>query len=85
MSKKNKKVKVVRLNLAWLYILLVGGIFVLMFRDNSRSNPQKTEWAKVQEMILEGDVKEVNFIRNEYKGMVTLKNERLEKYKEDLT
>ncbi len=83
MSKKNKKVKVVRLNLAWLYILLVGGIFVLMFRDNSRSNPQKTEWAKVQEMILEGDVKEVNFIRNEYKGMVTLKNERLEKYKED--
>ena len=83
MSKKNKKVKVVRLNLAWLYILLVGGIFVLMFRDNSRSNPQITEWAKVQEMILEGDVKEVNFIRNEYKGLVTLKNERLEKYKDD--
>ncbi|MGM9788325.1 MAG: ATP-dependent zinc metalloprotease FtsH [Candidatus Cryptobacteroides sp.] len=83
MSDKKKKVKVVRLNLAWLYILLIGGIFVLMFRDNSRANPQKAEWAKVQEMILEGDVKEVNFIRNEYKGMVTLKSERLEKYKDD--
>lgn len=77
---KKKKVKVVRLNLSWLYLLLVGGIFYLLFKDGAAANPQKTEWATVREMALAGDVKEVDFVRNEYKGLVTLKGESLEKY-----
>lgn len=80
---KKKKVKVVRLNLSWLYLLLVGGIFYLLFKDGAAANPQKTEWATVREMALAGDVKEVDFIRNEYKGLVTLKGESLEKYASD--
>ena len=80
---KKKKVKVVRLNLSWLYLLLVGGIFYLLFKDGAAANPQKTEWATVREMALAGDVKEVDFVRNEYKGLVTLKGERLEKYASD--
>jgi len=78
-----KKVKVVRLNLSWLYLLLVGGIFYLLFKDGAAANPQKTEWATVREMALAGDVKEVDFVRNEYKGLVTLKGESLEKYASD--
>ncbi len=81
--KKKKKVKVVRLNLSWLYLLLVGGIFYLLFKDGAAANPQKTEWATVREMALAGDVKEVDFVRNEYKGLVTLKGESLEKYASD--
>lgn len=80
---KKKKVKVVRLNLSWLYLLLVGGIFYLLFKDGAAANPQKTEWAAVREMALAGDVKEVDFVRNEYKGLVTLKGESLEKYASD--
>ena len=78
-----KKVKMVRINISWLYILLVGGLFFLMFRDKDAANPQKTEWAEVREMVLAGDVKEINFIRNEYKGLVTLKGQSLEKYSSD--
>ncbi len=73
----------VRINISWLYILLVGGLFYLMFRDKDAANPQKTEWAEVREMVLAGDVKEINFIRNEYKGLVTLKGQSLEKYSSD--
>ena len=80
---KKKKVKVVRLNLSWLYLLLVGGIFYLLFKDGAAANPQKTEWATVREMALAGDVKEVDFVRNEYKSLVTLKGESLEKYASD--
>lgn len=80
---KKKKVKVVRLNLSWLYLFLVGGIFYLLFKDGAAANPQKTEWATVREMALAGDVKEVDFVRNEYKGLVTLKGESLEKYASD--
>lgn len=80
---KKKKVKVVRLNLSWLYLLLVGGIFYLLFKDGAAANPQKTEWATVREMALAGDVKEVDFVRNEYKGLVTLKGESMEKYASD--
>ena len=80
---KKKKVKVVGLNLSWLYLLLVGGIFYLLFKDGAAANPQKTEWATVREMALAGDVKEVDFVRNEYKGLVTLKGESLEKYASD--
>lgn len=80
---KKKKVKVVRLNLSWLYLLLLGGIFYLLFKDSSAANTQKTEWARVQEMVLAGDVKEIDFIRNEYKGLVTLRSDRLEKYSAD--
>ncbi len=78
-----KKVKMVRINISWLYILLVAGIFYLMFKDKDAANPQKTEWAEVREMVLAGDVKEINFIRNEYKGLVTLKGQSLEKYSSD--
>ncbi len=73
----------VRINISWLYIFLVGGLFYLMFRDKDAANPQKTEWAEVREMVLAGDVKEINFIRNEYKGLVTLKGQSLEKYSSD--
>ena len=80
-NNNNKGPKVVRLNLSWLYILLVGGIFFLLFSDRGKANPQKIEWADVKEMVLSGDVKEIHFIRNDYKGTVTIRPECLEKYK----
>lgn len=80
---KEKKPKIVRINLTWLYVLLLGGIFYLSFKDSASSKAQSTEWGNVKEMILDGDVKSITFVRNNYKGQVTLYPESLTKYTEE--
>ena len=84
MSKKQKKTtnKTIRINFSWFYLLLVGGLFFLLMRDGSKANPQKVEWPAVQQMILDGDVKDVHFVRNDFRGTITIKPERIEKYKD---
>lgn len=72
-----------RINLSWLYLLLIGGIFFLLVRDGGSkgsANPQKVEWAEVQQMVLRGDVKDIHFIRNDYRGTVSLKPEAVGEY-----
>ena len=82
MSKKQKKTKTIRINFSWFYLLLVGGLFFLLIRDGSKANPQKVEWPAVQQMVLDGDVKDVHFVRNDFRGTITIKPERIEKYKD---
>ena len=84
MSKKQKKTtnKTIRINFSWFYLLLVGGLFFLLMRDGSKANPQKVEWPAVQQMILDGDVKDVHFVRNDFRGTITIKPESIEKYKD---
>ena len=79
-DKKNKK-KVIRFNLSWVYLILILGIGYLLM-TNGGPGPQKIEWAGVKQMILDGDVKEIHFVRNDYKGSVTIKPESLGKYSE---
>ncbi len=79
-DKKNKK-KVIRFNLSWIYLILILGIGYLLMTNNG-PGPQKIEWAGVKQMILDGDVKEIHFVRNDYKGSVTIKPESLGKYSE---
>lgn len=74
-----KKPRIIRINLSWLYIILFIGIGFLLFR-NSGAQPQKIEWAQVQEMFADGDIKDIHFIRNDFKGNVTVKADRLDKY-----
>lgn len=64
---------------SWLYVILFIGIG-WMFFNQGWANPQKEEWADVTKQWLDGDIKEVTFVRNEYEGMVTIKPDRLEKY-----
>ena len=79
-DKKNKK-KVIRFNLSWIYLILIIGIGYLLM-TNGGPGPQKIEWAGVKQMILDGDVKEIHFVRNDYKGSITIKPESLGKYAE---
>ena len=74
-----RKVIRVRFNFSWLYLILILGIGWLLF-NNSGANPQKIEWAEVQEMFLKGDIKEIEFVRNDFKGNVTVRPDRLNKY-----
>lgn len=76
-----KKIVTVNLGLSWLYILIISGIIWMLF-SNSGPNPQKTEWADVKEMIEAGDVKDIVFIRNDFKGEITIRPDRLSKYSE---
>jgi len=80
-SKKGPKTKIININLSWIYLLLLG-VIVWMFIGNGGigSNPQKIEWPEVQQMILRGDVKDIKFIRTDFKGTVTIKQDRLEEY-----
>ena len=76
-----KKIVTVNLGLSWLYILIISGIIWMLF-SNSGPNPQKTEWADVKEMIEAGDVKDIVFVRNDFKREITIRPDRLSKYRE---
>ena len=75
----NKPVRI-RFNISWIYILLLIGIGYMFFNQGGTANPQKEEWAEVKQQWLDGDIKEITFIRNEYEGRVTMKPDRVEKY-----
>ncbi len=80
-GKKTVKTKVIRINLSWLYIPLIAGIIWMFF--NTKSVPaQKIEWDQVKSMIESADVKDIHFVRNDFKGTVTIYPDRLDKYKE---
>ncbi len=74
-----KKRRIIQINLSWLYILLIAGIAMMLFGNRS-PQPQKVEWAQVKQMMLDGDIKEIHFIRNDYKGNITARPDRLGKY-----
>jgi len=75
------KRRIVKINFgfSWLYILLIFGI-IWMLSSQKGANPQKVEWAELEQIIKDGDVKEINFVRNDYRGTVTLRPDRISKY-----
>ena len=68
-----------QIGFSWLYLLLIAGIFLMLW-NNGGANPQKIEWDEVQEMIAAGDVKQIEFVRNDYRGNITIRPDRIEKY-----
>ena len=80
-NKQNGKKEIrVKFNLSWLYIVLLVGIGWMLFNQGNGGNPQKIEWAEVQEMIKAGDVDEITFVRNDYEGYMKIRPDRIEKY-----
>ena len=75
------KPRIVRINLSWLYILLLGGIIWMLWSSRGVP-PAKVEWSDVTEMIAAGDVKEIKFVRNDYEGSVSIKPDRMSGYKD---
>jgi len=74
-----RKPRIIRINLSWLYIVLLLAIGYMLFSQSGPS-PQKIEWPQVRQMMLDGDVKEIHFVRNDFKGTVTVQPDRLGKY-----
>jgi cell division protease FtsH len=69
----------VKVNFSWFYLLLIFAIGWMLFSQNG-TPPAKIEWAEVQSIFRAGDIKEIHFVRNDYKGTVTVKPDRLAKY-----
>ncbi len=74
-----QKPKIIRINLSWLYIILLVAIGYMLFSQGGPS-PQKIEWPQVRQMMLDGDIKEIHFVRNDFKGSITVQPDRLGKY-----
>ena len=79
MAENNKQPKKFTFRISWIYILLLVGI-VWMFFNRGGANPQKEEWAEVQQQWLDGDIQEVVFIRNEFEGRVTMRPDSVAAY-----
>ena len=77
---KGRKIFSFTLNLSWVYLLIFLGIGYMLFRNQGASEPEKIEWAEVQEMIRQGDISEIVFVRNDFKGEIKVRPERLAKY-----
>ena len=78
-SQPRKKIIRINIGLSWLYILLIAGIIWMLF-SNPGANPQKVEWEDVKTMIQAGDVKNIVYVRNDFKGDITIRPDRLAKY-----
>ena len=76
---KGGKTKVFTINLGWLYIIILVAVGYVIFSRGS-SNPQKIEWPEVEQMVSQGDVEEITFVRNDYQGYIKVKPERLSRY-----
>ena len=70
----------VSFNFSWLYLLLILGIGWLLFSNQQSSDPQKIEWQQVQTMAQSGDIEEIVFVRNDIRGEIKVRPERLAKY-----
>ena len=79
-KKRKPKVRVIRINLGWVFYLALVLFIGWMLLGNTDPQPEKLEWAQVEEMIKAGDVKEVKYVRNDCKGSVTVRPESLQKY-----
>ena len=63
------------------YLLLMLGLGWMLFsRSGNSSRAVKAEWAEVETMIRNGDVAEIEYIRNDFQGQVKIRPERLAKY-----
>ncbi|MCR4859247.1 MAG: ATP-dependent zinc metalloprotease FtsH [Bacteroidales bacterium] len=78
-NKDPRKPRIVRINLSWLYIILLIAVGYMLFSQSGPA-PQKIEWPQVRQMMLDGDIKEIHFVRNDFSGTITVQPDRLGKY-----
>ena len=81
-KKKKGKTRVVAIDLSWLFyaVLILGLGWAIM--GNRSAKPQKVEWEDVKAMADTGAVEKISFVRNDFKGEVSIRPDRLEEFKD---
>ncbi len=79
-NNSNRGNRVIRINFSTILYVILLAVIGWMLLNNSSAPAKKIEWAQVQEMIRKGDVKDIRFIRNDFKGNLSVKPESLGKY-----
>ena len=74
-----QKLRRPRFSFSWFYAVLVIAISYMLL-TNSGASVVKVEWPEVEQMIKDGDVRQINFVRNDFEGTVSLRQESLQKY-----
>ena len=72
--------RIIRINLSTILYIILLAVIGWMLLGNSSAPAAKIEWGQVQEMILDGDIKDIHFVRNDYKGNITVRPDSLGKY-----
>jgi cell division protease FtsH len=86
MAPNNKKKKgnprVITVDLSWLFyaVLIIGLGWAIL--GNRSAKPQKVEWEDVKAMADTGAVEKIAFIRNDFKGEVSIRPDRLGEFAE---
>jgi len=76
----NRGPRIVRIHLSTILYIILLAVIGWMLLGNSSAPAAKIEWGQVQEMILGGDIKDIHFVRNDYKGNITVRPDSLGKY-----
>ena len=82
-NSKSRKPARFSFNFSWLYLLLIFGIGWLLFNNQQSADPKKIEWQQVKTMAESGDIEEIVFVRNDIRGEVKVRPERLAKYADE--
>ncbi len=72
--------RIIRINLSTILYIILLAVIGWMLLGNSSAPAAKIEWGQVQEMILDGDIKDIHFVRNDFKGNITVRPDSLGKY-----
>lgn len=81
-KRKPNKRKVIEFRISGFSLIILAFLLWGLFAPGRTKAPVKIEWDDVKEMIAQGDVKEITFVRNDFEGRVTVRPERMEKYRQ---
>ena len=81
-KKKKGNPRVITVDLSWLFyaVLIIGLGWAIL--GNRSAKPQKVEWEDVKAMADTGAVEKIAFIRNDFKGEVSIRPDRLGEFAE---
>ena len=73
----NKKVKMPRPNIMWFWGLILVGIFGYWILGEDQSSPVKSDWNKVEQLVIGGDVDKITIV-NRDEARVVIKSDKID-------
>ncbi|MBQ5689948.1 MAG: ATP-dependent zinc metalloprotease FtsH [Alistipes sp.] len=78
---ENKKVKMPRPNIMWFWGLILVGIFGYWIFGEEQTQPVKSDWNKVEQLVIAGDVEKITVV-NRDEARVAIKANKIDSLRE---